>query len=777
MKRREFIKSGFLSLAASRLRLPALGHARVPSSISSGDFHVAPNGNDNNSGTSDAPFATIARARDGVREKIQAGLTKDVVVLIRGGEYFNGEPLVFGPEDSGTEKFTITYAAAQGEKVVLSGGKRLTNWKKGTGELWTTEIPEVKEGRWYFRQLFVEGRRAYRTRTPKAVEKNPWWKIETSTAGGGTYEDRKNRVAETEPVVISVNGHLASYQNPEDVELVYVYNNDGGRKKLKSIDLATNTATLALPNRWNPLQFKNDCMLSVPTGGKACYVENAIELLSSPGEWYLNRKTGVLTYWPRAGEDMSRSDVVAPAVQNSLVVVRGSAGKPVTNLHFQGLRVEYVEWPLPPEGYMGLFCCNVAVFREPNPGHRFIDAAVEFSHAKACSYRDGAIAHVGAMGLCLREGTSDISIEGNEIYDLGGGGIGAGGCNVAAGYLDAAPPPQAGEFSRYRFVSNYVHHCGTDYYGAAGIVIALAQEALIAHNLVHDTAYFGIAIAGSQDPKAPFAGNHTIEFNHIHDAMKVTVDGASLYITFAQCGRGTLVRGNLIHDTAHGTADRKWGDHPPSAGIYLDGSCSGGRFEQNVLYRNLAAGPLILNFPAAQTTNTWIDNNFQKEGAPPQEFLEAMQGFVGLQPAYRKSILGVEPVPCFRYSAISDTTRERDFSVYQFDMPSVGKGAIEILPGNGAENVTVPLAMRGLDPKSLYEVKAYAGTIKPDAIWGPGTMPILSNVADIPLSGVGLEIANGQTDGRSLAQGGLMLKPQKSGQVLWLAYRRINQGT
>jgi hypothetical protein len=781
MKRRAFVKSGCVSLIATSLDLSGLNESLLWASTPGADFHVAPDGKDENSGTADAPFATLGRARDAVRKRIRAGLTKDTVVLIRGGVYAQTETLIFGPEDSGTEKYSITYAAVTGEKVVLTGGREITNWKKGSDDLWTADVSEVKAGRWYFRQLFVDGVRAHRTRTPKPDDKNPWWKIETSTARGGTYEDRKNRAPESEPVVLSVTGPIAPYQNPEDVELVYVYNNDGGRKRLKSINTDAKTLTLALPNRWNPVQFEYDCMLSVPTAGKACYLENALELMSRPGEWYLDRKTGVVTYWPRPGEDMTRVHVIAPVVQNSLLTVRGTAETPVRNLHFQGLRIEHVDWPLPAEGYMGLFCCNVAVFREPNPGHRFIDAAVEFSYAKACSYRDGAIAHVGAMGVCLRDGTSDISIEGNEIHDLGGGGIGAGGCNVAAGYLDAAPSPQPGEFSLYRLVNNYVHHCGTDYYGAAGIVIALAQEALIAHNLIHDTAYFGIALAGSQDPRAPFAGNHKIEFNHIHDAMQVTVDGAGLYITFAQCGRGTLVRGNLIHDTAHGRADKKWGDHPPSAGIYLDGFCSGGRFEQNVLYRNLAAGPLILNFAAAQTTNSWLDNIFQKEGTPPQEFLDAMQGFVGLQPAYRKSILGAESGPCFRYSAISDSTGEGGFSVYQFDMPSTGRGAIEIIAGSEADDVTVPVALRGLDAKSRYELKAYAGTLKSDTIWGPGTMPILSNIASIPLPRVGLEIADGRTvtemDGRSLAQGGLMLKLQKAGQVLWVAYQRTNQGT
>ena len=188
--------------------LAALLLAPLPA-LHAADFHVAPEGLDTNPGTAAAPFATLARARGAVRGKIKDGLTKDIVVEIRGGTYPVTETLTFGPEDSGTEKFSITYAAAPGEKVVLSGGRKISGWKKGPGEIWTVELPEVKAGRWYFRQLFVNGRRAVRARTPNADEQTPWWRIRSSDA---KYEDT------TTPITLSVTGQIKAYQNPGDVE-------------------------------------------------------------------------------------------------------------------------------------------------------------------------------------------------------------------------------------------------------------------------------------------------------------------------------------------------------------------------------------------------------------------------------------------------------------------------------------------------------------------------------------------------------------------------------
>ena len=111
------------------------------------DIYIAVDGKDTNPGTKKAPFATFARARNMVRQRVRDGVTGDLQVLIREGVYPQTEPLVFGPEDSGSSEHSITYAAYPGEKVILSGGQRISGWKKGTNGIWTTEITDVKDGK------------------------------------------------------------------------------------------------------------------------------------------------------------------------------------------------------------------------------------------------------------------------------------------------------------------------------------------------------------------------------------------------------------------------------------------------------------------------------------------------------------------------------------------------------------------------------------------------------------------------------------------------------
>ena len=119
-------------------------------------------------------MATLQGAQKIVRQHIAKGLKEPVNVIIDGGSYYLDAPLALTPKDSGTAKCPITWRAVEGEKVLLSGGVRITgNWKKGADGIWSVAMPGVKDN-WNFRQLFVDGKRAIRARFPNADESNPF---------------------------------------------------------------------------------------------------------------------------------------------------------------------------------------------------------------------------------------------------------------------------------------------------------------------------------------------------------------------------------------------------------------------------------------------------------------------------------------------------------------------------------------------------------------------------------------------------------------------------
>ncbi|WP_442888133.1 right-handed parallel beta-helix repeat-containing protein [Congregicoccus parvus] len=94
-------------------------------------FYVATNGNDAAAGTAEAPFATIARARDAIRAatgRTQTGGPppanwKGARVVLESGEHFMHSSVEFDERDSGTEMYPVIYTGATNARTTLAGSR------------------------------------------------------------------------------------------------------------------------------------------------------------------------------------------------------------------------------------------------------------------------------------------------------------------------------------------------------------------------------------------------------------------------------------------------------------------------------------------------------------------------------------------------------------------------------------------------------------------------------------------------------------------------------
>ena len=238
-------------------------------------FYVAPSGSDVNPGTEARAVCHVGAARDAVRAA-KASAKDGMSVVIGGGVYALATPVVFAPEDSGTVEHPVLYIAKPGERPVFRGGRAIVGWKRVEGDLWRVEIPEVKAGTWYFRQLFVNGERRPRTKLPQ----DGYYKM----AGGGT------------PPQAVVQIQRGRDQSGVDESP----RRRGGRSAvLDRCAIADRVHRCRVEHghvygdAFRPLDWN-----------KGWYVENVREGLLAPGQWYLDRGTGVLTYWAKPGEDM-----------------------------------------------------------------------------------------------------------------------------------------------------------------------------------------------------------------------------------------------------------------------------------------------------------------------------------------------------------------------------------------------------------------------------------------------------------------------------------------
>ena len=235
----------------------------------SADFFVSPKGKDTWSGRradpdeNDGPFTTVARARDAVRVLLQTQKQpRRVRVILRGGTYYLDAPLEFGPQDSGTEQAPVAYAAAAGERVVLSGGRRLENgrWGEVNGrKAWVVDLAEVKAGRWRFRQLFVNGERRPRTRLPRQGE----YRIQSLPGYTGDFLRSPTR-----QFVYAPGDIMPTWHSLRDVEVIGITRWLDNRLPIASVNGESRTVTFDRPS-----------LFALVSGSKpgVYWVENVLE--------------------------------------------------------------------------------------------------------------------------------------------------------------------------------------------------------------------------------------------------------------------------------------------------------------------------------------------------------------------------------------------------------------------------------------------------------------------------------------------------------------------
>jgi parallel beta helix pectate lyase-like protein/glycosyl hydrolase family 141 len=527
--------------------------------VSASELFVATNGNDQWSGTlaepnaagTDGPFATLVQARSEARKQRAAG--EPVKVLVREGTYFLESPFVLEPEDSGTSESPALFAAYPGERPVFSGGRLITGWRQGPGNLWQVELPEVKSGDWYFRQLFVDGQRRGRARSPN----EGYHRIAQLIPG--PPDPRAKPIARDRFVFAA--GDIQPWQRLGDVNVTLMHSWETSIHPIKSVDTESNTVEFAAPMReWWSIGYWER--------GQRYYVENAFELLDQPGEWYLNRETGVLSYWPLPGESMTETEFIAPAL-TELVRFDGDAdiGRFVQHVTLRGLTFQHSDWLLAPTG-------NSSTQAAVN-----VPAAVMADGAIDCALEDCEVAHVGTYGIWFRRGCKDCRIQRNHLHDLGAGGVRVGEASMAA--TDVA------ESSRVLVDNNHIYDGGHVYAAGVGIWVAQSSYNRISHNDIHDFLYSGISIGWNWGVQENRTHHNVIEFNHVHDLVHGVLSDTGLIYCLG-VSPGSVIRNNVFHDI--------WPYTQPAFawGIYLDAQCGNYTVENNLVY-NTKSGSLMFN--------------------------------------------------------------------------------------------------------------------------------------------------------------------------------------
>lgn len=463
-------------------------------------LYVSNEGNDSWSGTlsspnaekTDGPFATLEQARDEVRRmKETEGLPEGgVIVKLRGGVYWREQVFELTVEDSGTEKSPIIYRAYEDEEVRLAGGKSISGFKPVTdseilnrldasarGNLLQVNLRE--QGITDFGELSSRGfGRSHEAALELFFQNKPMtlarWpnegfvKITDVPKGkdGGqfSYEsDRPKRWTEEEDVWV----HGYWFHDWAD-----------SYEKVKFIDTEKHVITTYPPH--GVYGYKS---------GQRFYALNLLSELDRPCEWYLDRKNGILYFWPPA-----------PIEEGEAIVLQLSTLVSMKNTSYvaiQGLTLEVTR--------------GTGVKIQGGNHNQIL----------GCTLRN-----IGNKAITISGGTKN-GVMGCDIYETGDGGI-----SLSGGNRKTLTPAE--NYVENNHIYNYSRWCRT--YRPAISLNGVGNRA--SHNLIHHGPHNAIMLGGNE---------HIIEFNELHNVCYETGDVGAFYMGRDWTARGTVIRHNFFH--------------------------------------------------------------------------------------------------------------------------------------------------------------------------------------------------------------------------------------
>lgn len=511
------------------------------------------------------PVDSIETALERVFQLRVSGSLRPMNVCLLDDEYFLTKTLSLEcekilPRFKNNECLSgITFTSFGNRRCKIIGGRRITGFKADTfngKECLSAFIPEVKENGVFFTDLYVDGDRAAVTRYPQSGTLRC---VDTESGDVGTGWDKAHTHSKW---FIAHKEDLAGLSNLENATVNYFHYWVDEHSPIESYDRESGKLTMKYKSRF----LMSNRYHEEFTGNLEYYLENVPERFENPGEWYLDRKSGMLYYLPKIGQTADNISVLAPTL-GVLADISGTSEERVKNIRFKNID----------------FMCSTSEYEStkttagvPEDDGPFASdsqsvvnahGAININFAQNCSFENCSFTNLGVHAVTINQGCDGIKIDNCKFFDIGAGGV------KIFGTRDA----DAQNSTHHNTVSNCeISHCGRRYAAGCGILVCNASCNEISDNTIHGINYSGVSVGWTWGYSDGDSHDNIIKKNHIYNIGDGRLsDMGGIYLLGRQ--KGTVVTGNVIHDV--------FCRHYGGWGIYTDeGSCFV-TVENNIVYR------------------------------------------------------------------------------------------------------------------------------------------------------------------------------------------------
>ncbi|KAI1510815.1 Beta-helix multi-domain protein [Pyrenophora tritici-repentis] len=568
------------------------------------DLYVSPNGSDNNAGTAAAPFKTLTKAQQAVRNQIARTANENITVHVGAGTYTLPAPLKFTSEDSGKNGVTVKWV---GTGATISGGLKITNWAAGSNSVYSANVPVGLKSR----NLYVNGKASNYARKKIANRKDFTYTSTGMTWTSSTYD------------------WLSSTPGISGAEIRFINSFADRYAPIRSVG---NKQLIMKQNTWYNQIWGYDTV-NKNNADFGVWVQNALALLTEGGQFYLDSAAGKIYYKPLSGENMASVDTYL-GLSETLIVIGGTYADPVHDISFQDLNFAHTTWLQPANiGYIdqqtgGSICedktYDSSNFEPTRPNWCQMPSAIQISAAKNIVFSGGNYAMMGAGGIGIGNdanahitgtglGANNIAIKDGYFTQVMGNSITAGGIRADAHHPSDARMTN----SRIEISGNIFYNVSSLFSSTVPILATYVQNSLISHNDIYMTPYTGICIGygwGSNDAGGSSEYQNRGLYNY---QPKYTTPTTSM---------NNRIEGNLVHGYGYSHTDlgaiytlskspstyivENYGFDSSGFGAYTDEGSNSYLIQDNIFLSN----GIWYARNGVNTANNTITGNFGKTG-------------------------------------------------------------------------------------------------------------------------------------------------------------------